>query len=165
MVSPATTDDVDAIPALNVAAYQEFADRMRPEHWDTMKANIRTVESRASSTQFLVVREQGRTGGSVGYCPAGKGNPEIFPSNWAAIVLLAVAPSARGRGIGRALVSACIATAGQDTAQIIGLYTSELMTAAQHLYESLGLQRKCRLPPRLDLCYWRYQLPFQVPLT
>ena len=165
MVSPATTDDFDAIAALNVAAYQEFADRMSPEHWETMKANIRTVEARASSTQFLVVREHGAIVGSVGYCQASKGNPGTFPSDWATIVLLAVSPTVRGRGIGRALVSTCIARARQDSAPIIGLYTSELMIAAQHLYESLGFQRECRLPPRLDLCYWRYQLRLRESLA
>ena len=96
--------------------------------------------------------------GSVGYCPAGKGKSEIFPQDWATVLVLAVAPAHRGRGIARALVSACIACARDDSAQVIGLFTSELMTDAQQLYESLGFHREHELPPRLGLRYWRYKL-------
>jgi hypothetical protein len=41
---------------------------------------------------------------------------------------------------------------------VIGLFTSELMTGAQQLYESLGFRRERELPPRLGLRYWRYKL-------
>ena len=103
--------------------------------------------------------------GSVGYCPAGKGNPAIFPPDWAAVLLLAVSPSHRGHGIARKLVSACIQCARNDSAQVIGLFTSELMTAAQQLYESCGFRRESELPPRFGLRYWRYKLPLtEAPL-
>ena len=156
MVSLAHTSDFDAIAALNVEAYREFADRMSPDGWHGMEASLRTVEARARSAQFFVVRDQGAVVGSVGYCPAGKGNPEIFPLDWAGVLLLAVAPTHRGRGIARTLVSACIQYARNDSAHVIGLFTSELMTAAQQLYESLGFRRERELPSRPVLRYWRY---------
>jgi predicted N-acetyltransferase YhbS len=158
MVSLATAGDIDAIAALNLEAYREFADRMTPDNWQKMEASIRSVEARTRSTRFLVMREQGAIVGSVGYCPAGKGNPEIFPQDWAGLLVLAVAPSHRGRGIARTLVSACIACARDDSARVIGLFTSELMIGAQHLYESLGFRRERELPPKLGLRYWRYKL-------
>jgi ribosomal protein S18 acetylase RimI-like enzyme len=104
------------------------------------------------------MRDQGAIVGSVGYCPAGKGNPEIFPQDWAGLLVLAVAPAHRGRGIAKTLVSACIACARDDSAQVIGLFTSELMTGAQQLYESIGFRRERELPPKLGLRYWRYKL-------
>ena len=158
MVSLATADDIDAIAALNVEAYREFADRMTPDGWQKMEASIRSIEARTRSTRFLVMRDQGAIVGSVGYCPAGKGDTEIFPQDWATALVLAVSPAHRGRGIARALVSACITCARDDSAHVIGLFTSELMTDAQHLYESLGFHRECELPPRLGLRYWRYKL-------
>jgi ribosomal protein S18 acetylase RimI-like enzyme len=164
MVSLAQTSDFDAIAELNVAAYREFADRMSPGGWRGMETSLRAVEARAQSAQFLVVRDQGAVVGSVGYCPAGKGNPEIFPLDWAAVLLLAVAPTHRGRGIARKLVSACIQWARDDSAQVIGLFTSELMTAAQQLYESMGFRRESELPSRLGLRYWRYQLQLAEPM-
>ena len=149
MVRLATAGDIDAIAALNVEAYREFADRMTPDDWQKLEASIRSIEARTRSIQFLVIRDQGTIVGSVGYCPAGKGNPEIFPQGWAAVLVLAVAPAHRGRGIARAR---------DDSTQVIGLFTSELMTDAQQLYESLGFHRERELPPRLGLRYWRYKL-------
>jgi ribosomal protein S18 acetylase RimI-like enzyme len=158
MVTAASPSDFEAIALLNVEAYREFAERMNPDNWRTMEASVRAVEPRSRSTQFLVVRDGGTIVGSVGYCPEGRGDPEIFPPDWAGVILLAVPPVYRGRGIGRVLVSACIERARRDSAHIIGLFTSELMIAARHLYESLGFQRDSQLPPRFDLCYWRYRL-------
>ena len=74
------------------------------------------------------------------------------------MLVLAVDPAHRGRGIAKALGSACIACARHDSARVIGLFTSELMTSAQQLYESLGFRRERELPPRLGLRYWRYKL-------
>jgi ribosomal protein S18 acetylase RimI-like enzyme len=158
VMSLATLSDFDAIGALNVEAYREFADHMSPEGWRDMEASLRAVEARAQSAQFLVMKEQGAIVGSVGYCPAGRGNPEIFPPHWAAILLLAVSPAYRGRGIARELATACIQCARVEGAEIIGLFTSELMTAAQRLYGSLGFRRESEIPPRHGLRYWRYQL-------
>ena len=158
MISPATPSDFDAIADLNVAAYREFAAHMSPDGWRGMETSLRAVAVRAQSTRFLVMREQEEIVGSVGYCPAGKGNPEIFPPDWAGLLLLAVAPTHRGRGLARELVSACIQCAQDDSAEVIGLFTSELMLPAQQLYESLGFHRESELPRRLGLRYWRYKL-------
>lgn len=111
------------------------------------------------------MKDQGAIVGSVGYCPAGKGSPEIFPPDWAAVLLLAVAPTHRGRGIARTLVSACIQCARNDSAKAIGLFTSELMTAAQQLYESIGFRRENEIPSRFGLRYWRYKLRLEEPIT
>ena len=159
MVSLAIVSDLDAIADLNVEAYREFAVRMSPEGWRDMEASLRAVEVRAQSTRFLVMRDQRAIVGSVGYCPAGKGDPEIFSPDWAAVLLLAVSPTHRGRGIARELVSACIQCARDDAAHVIGLFPSELMTAAQQLYESLGFRRESEIPSRRGLRYWRYKLP------
>lgn len=163
MVKLATAGDFDAIAALNVEAYKEFADRMSANSWQKMEANLRTVESRAQSTRFLVVRDQTAIVGSVGYCPAGKGDPDIFPRDWACMLQLAVAPTHRDRGIARKLVSTCIQCARDDGARVIGLFTSELMIAAQHLYESFEFHRESELPSKYGLRYWRYQLLLAEP--
>lgn len=164
MVSLAKVSDFDAIADLNVEAYREFAGRMSPDRWRDMEASLRAVEARAQSARFLVMRNQGAIVGSVGYCPAGKGNPEIFSPDWAAVLLLAVSPTHRSRDIARELVSACIQCARDDAAQVIGLFTSELMTAAQQLYESLGFRRESEIPSRRGLRYWRYKLQLAEPM-
>jgi predicted N-acetyltransferase YhbS len=164
MVSLAQASDFEAIADLNVEAYREFASRMSPDGWRGMEASLRAVEPRAQSARFLVMRDHGAIVGSVGYCPAGKGNPEIFPPDWAALLLLAVASTHRGHGIARELVSACIQCARDDAAQVIGLFTSELMTAARQLYESFGFCCESELPSKFGHRYWRYKLPLAAPM-
>lgn len=90
---------------------------------------------------------------------------KIFPPDWAADLLLAVAPTHRGRGFARTLVSAGIQRARNDSAKVIGLFTSELMTAAQQLYESMGFRRESEIPSRFGLRYWRYKLQLEEPIT
>lgn len=55
--------------------------------------------------------------------------------------MLAVAPAARGRGIGEALTRAVLDRAAQLGLRGITLSTSQDMTAAHRLYERLGFRR------------------------
>ena len=43
MISLATASDRDAIAALNVEAYREFADRMTPDNWQKMETDRKSV--------------------------------------------------------------------------------------------------------------------------
>ncbi len=54
---------------------------------------------------------------------------------------LYVRPTHRGRGIGRALVTAAIARAKDRGAHYMDLGTTEDDVAARHLYEALGFRR------------------------
>jgi ribosomal protein S18 acetylase RimI-like enzyme len=55
--------------------------------------------------------------------------------------MLAVAPWAQGRGVGRALVEACIERARADGKAGLAIYTRPSMKMAHRLYESMGFQR------------------------
>ena len=157
-IEPATADDLPAIAKLNVDAYREFADAMTAEGWRSMEASLRAVEARAHLARFVVVRDSDAIIGSVAYSPQGQGSADFFPPHWAAILSLAVSPAHRGRDIARSLVTACIEYALADEVPVIGLYTSELMTAAQGLYKAFGFRRDAELARRYGLRYWRYRL-------
>jgi ribosomal protein S18 acetylase RimI-like enzyme len=158
LVERANPQEFSTIGDLNVEAYREFASSMTPDGWAGMETNLRAVEARAKNARFFVVRNSGELAGSVGYCPPGKADPAIFPPEWAAILLLAVSPRHRGRGLAKTLVSACIDLARQDAAHTVGLFTSELMAAARHLYQAFGFRQDIELPRRHGLRYWRYRL-------
>ncbi len=158
VIDQATAQDLPAIANLNVAAYREFAAHLTPEAWRTMQTNLRMVESTAQRATFLIARAGAEVAGSVAYCPAGKSDPAIFPPDWASILLLAVSPAHRRGGIARDLVNSCLQLARVDGVAIIGLFTSELMTAACRLYERLGFQQDGEIPRRHGLRYWRYKL-------
>lgn len=159
MLEMATSQDFVAIAELNIAAYTEFAAFLQPEAWKAMQQNLQNIAERAAVAEFMVWRSGSNIIGSVAYCPAGKGNPEIFQPDMASLLLLAVHPHHRGKGIAKALAETCIARARQDNASAIGLFTSELMQPAQHLYRSLGFQQASELPTRYGLRYFRFILP------
>ena len=56
--------------------------------------------------------------------------------------MLAVAPEAQGRGVGTALVQACIDQARADGKAEVTLHTAASMLAAQRLYERVGFHRR-----------------------
>lgn len=123
-----------------------------------MRAKLTEVESLARRVTFLAARVDEEIAGSVAYCPAGKSDPAIFPSDWASLLLLAVSPRYRRHGIAKQLVAACIQLARDDGARTIGLFTNELMTTARRLYEAMGFRQDCEIPARYGLRYWRYKL-------
>src|SRR5512144_1642530 len=159
MIEAATNEDFDAIADLNVAAFAQFEPSLDPASWQDMLKNLRNVAERACTTEFYVCREGGEIVGSVGYCQAGKSNPNIFSPDMASVVLLVVHPDHRGKGMGKALTSTCIARARQDNANAIGLFTSELMQPAHHVYRTLGFQPDFELPARYGIRYFRFVLP------
>jgi len=164
LIAIATRNDFDAIADLNVAAYAEFAQHLRPGAWQAMQKNLRSIAERAEVSEFMVCRFANDIVGSVAYCPAGKGDPTIFKPDMASILLLAVNPLHRGKGIAKALTAACISRARNDNADSIGLFTSELMQSAQHIYLSLGFQLEMELPMRHGIRYFLFVLPLHFGL-
>jgi len=64
----------------------------------------------------------------------------------AEIVKLVVAPAARGQGLGRRLVAACLAHARQHGVRRVVLLSSTRLGSALKLYEAMGFQHR-PLPP------------------
>lgn len=152
-----------AIANLNVEAYREYAANLTADAWTTLQANLRSPETLAQRTTFLITVLSGELAGFVAYCPPGNSRSPI-PSDWASVLLLAVSPRYRRQGVGRSLLQTCIQHAREDGAQTIGLFTSELMASAHQLYDSLGFCKDCEIPQRLGLKYWRYRLNLTAAL-
>jgi ribosomal protein S18 acetylase RimI-like enzyme len=79
--------------------------------------------------------------------------------------LLAVDPAARGRGVGRRLVEACVQVARHAGREVATLHTIEQMAAAQRIYRSLGFRRDRSRDIELhpDLILQAFRLPVQSP--
>jgi ribosomal protein S18 acetylase RimI-like enzyme len=65
---------------------------------------------------------------------------------WPEVRLLAVAPLARGRGVGAALMQECVRRVRKTGGRVLSLHTTDMMQAALRMYERMGFVRA----PELD---------------
>ena len=146
----ARPSDRGPIEAVTLAAYQEYAAQM-PEHWELYRQNIVSTLAAVEPGNQMVAEREGRIIGSVLLYPAGTvlGTPRgvsitlVVPE----VRLLAVAPAARGLGVGVALMRECIRRARSSGAPALTLHTTDMMRAAMRMYEGMGFTRA----PELDL--------------
>lgn len=122
-------------------SYEEFGGFVTPEFQEMFRADAANVAGRTPFTDLLVADRDGALAGTVTFYRDGTGYGSGWPTGWAAIRLLAVVPSARGLGIGRALTSECVRRAEAGGCGAIGLHTTGFMKAACRLYESMGFER------------------------
>jgi GNAT superfamily N-acetyltransferase len=142
--------DRGAIEAVTLAAYEQYATLM-PAHWEGYRQNILATLAAARPETQIVAEEEGRIVGTVLLYPAGSvmarpgGGSITFAEP--EVRLLAVAPDARGRGVGATLMHECIRRGRQSGAAALTLHTTDIMESAMRLYERLGFQRA----PELDI--------------
>jgi ribosomal protein S18 acetylase RimI-like enzyme len=132
-------EEFDAVADLTVAAYYGVPD----DETHGYVSELRDVAGRAAACLVLVaVDASDRVLGAVTYVD-GPGNPwaELEREDEAGFRMLAVAPDAQGRGIGRLLAEAVIARARAAGRAGMAIYTRPSMAAAHRLYESLGFVR------------------------
>jgi ribosomal protein S18 acetylase RimI-like enzyme len=104
------------------------------------------VEGRARGALVLVAID-GRLLGGVTYVgDVTNAYAEFDDPQAAGIRMLAVDPEAQGRGIGMALVEACLDQARADGRARVVLHSTPWMRAAHRLYDRLGFVRR----PDLD---------------
>ena len=93
-----------------------------------------------------------------------RGSGDLDPGQ-ASFRVLAVDPPARGGGVGRQLVEACVQVARRAGKDVATLHTTDQMAAAQRIYRSLGFERDpsrdIELQPGLVLRAFR--LPLRSP--
>jgi predicted N-acetyltransferase YhbS len=141
-IRDAMPDEREAIRALTLAAYEQYATIMAPTAWPGQQSAILGGRAADESAERIGAELEGELVGSVFLFPpaegaASQGGRMVWPE----LRLLAVAPAARGMGVGAALIQACIERARRNGAQALGLYSSASMRAALQLYERLGFTR------------------------
>jgi GNAT superfamily N-acetyltransferase len=105
-------------------------------------AELADVGRRAREAEVLVAVDDGLLG-CVTFVPdASSPWAEMLEASESGIRMLAVLPAAQGRGVGRALVDACIVRARGLGHTALMLHTTPWMHAAHHVYEKAGFERQ-----------------------
>ena len=143
VIRDARPSERDAIADLTLRAYGEYATIMDPVAWDGLESAIKAALTSNDRIDRIVAEDNGEILGSVLLFPPAMQAYEFSKERAAApeLRLLAVAPDARGKGVGEALVTECIRRAKAIGAHELGLHTSRSMRSAMRLYERMGFVR------------------------
>lgn len=139
------SSDADAVNRLAVAAFEQFRDAY--DDWPAMRAGLARTSELSSGGELIVAEIGDRLAGAVGYFGPGIKKAAFFDQAWPIIRMLVVDPVDRGKGLGHALTTECIARARRDRSPIIALHTSPIMTVALPMYLKMGFAKHCDAPP------------------
>jgi GNAT superfamily N-acetyltransferase len=119
---------------------------------------------RADEAQLLVAVDAGQVIGTVTWCPPSSPWRELATRpDQAEFRMLSVAAAGRRRGVGRALVNACLDRAGAQGMREVLISSLPQMTAAHALYREFGFVRAPELDhspkPHVHLWALRLNLP------
>jgi len=162
-IRDARPDERAAVNELTLRAYAEYATIMSPAAWAGLEAAMRSALASDERAERIVALRDETLLGSVMLYPASAdaysgavrraGSPEVR--------LLAVAPEARGLGVGRALMAECVRRARNAGAIELGVHTSRSMQIAMRMYARMGFVRVADSdfqPPGAELVQ-AYRLP------
>ncbi|MFF0436237.1 GNAT family N-acetyltransferase [Streptomyces sp. NPDC004327] len=162
MIRDVRPEEYEALGELTARVYLDDGHLLQGED-DWYFGHLKNVAGRAELAEVLVaVAEDGTVLGGVTFVPAPGVMGDRATEGETEIRMLAVGRAARGRGVGEALVRACIerARAVPGCLRIV-LSTQPDMTTAHRIYERLGFHRAPErdwapipeLPDFLLLCY------------
>lgn len=148
----ATGADAPAVARLLRAFNAEYDDPAPPQEW----LAERVAALVAADTAVVLLEVDGAL--------AGLALMRLRPSLWedaaeAYLAELYVVPGLRGRGHGRALLTAAMAHAHERGATYMDLTTTSADEAAVALYEAVGFDRHERRGPEVTSFYFEIDLP------
>ncbi len=163
LVRLARADEFRAVGALTVAGYDADGHLARPDgtYDDRYASVIADVATRAADSEVLVALDGERLVGTVTWCPHGSAFAELAQQpHQGEFRTLSVDPGARGRGVGRALVEACLERARAAGLTEVLLCSLTEMTTAHRLYRSMGFVRRPDLDwsPVAGVLLWGFAL-------
>ena len=104
-------------------------------------ADVTDVHARVREAELFVALDGDTVVGTGALYLPGRPAPEPWPAEWASLRVLSVAPSHRGRGIGRLLIDARCRRAREAGAAVVGLHTSPRFSIAHRIVSDLGWER------------------------
>jgi pimeloyl-ACP methyl ester carboxylesterase/GNAT superfamily N-acetyltransferase len=147
VIRDARPDEFEAIGRMMVAVYSALdgfpKPETQPQYYDLL-ANIGAVAAKPGA-RLIVSLEKERIVGAVVFfadmAEYGSGGTATQERDAAGFRLLASDPEARGRGVAKALVEACIAAARELRRSRLVIHSTDAMKAARAIYVARGFQR------------------------
>lgn len=143
----ARLDELEEAGAIVVASFQSFRAWLPPHIFEPYVTDASDLAAASDDAAVAVMEHAGRIVGTVTYYEDAQREGMGWPSGYAGLRTLAVAPEAQGHGYGRKLCQWCIDRAREQHVETLALHTAEFMKSACRLYGSLGFQRR----PQHDL--------------
>ena len=131
------------LPTEHAAVADLLAPTYLAEGWAdaSYEVTMRDTADRVEQATVLVALWDGALVGTVTVALHGGPYAEMADPGEAVIRMLVTDPAARGHGVGRSLVQACVTAAREAGCSVARLSTQRPMTAAIRIYESLGFVR------------------------
>jgi len=157
---PATINDIIFLKELALSTWRQFEEPLGADNWNTLCQGLNNVNYLAlvEHAHGIVCIDENETIIGMAFLVP-RGNPtDIFPADWCYVRMVTVNTNCNGMGIGRGLMSACIGRAKTLGETVMGLHTSEIMSKARHIYESMGFKVVRELEKRFGKRCWLYRL-------
>lgn len=140
IIRDAQEDEQSAIRDVTLTAYEQYARILPAPVWAGYQQNILETLAEEGPQKRIVAVQDRKFVGSVLLYPAEAHAyaGELAGLSWPEIRLLAVAPEARGQGLGRALMDVCLQRVRSTGATLVGLHTMDMMQSAQRMYVGMG---------------------------
>lgn len=165
-VDPDETDLVAACGALVAAVY---GGEKLLEDEEGYLSTVADARPRAAEAVLLAALDGDRLLATATYATSGNRYAELARPGEAEMRMLAVAPDARGRGVGRTVTRACLDRARSEGCTRFVLSSGPRMTAAHRMYEGMGFvrspERDWSPVPGVDLVTYGFDLAAQDVLA
>ncbi|MBW3626487.1 MAG: GNAT family N-acetyltransferase [Actinobacteria bacterium] len=156
IIRPVRPDEHAQLGDLTVRVYADILGH----HLGDYAEVLRDVAARAGACEVLVAVDGDGSGddgdgrarplGGITYVPGPGPWAEVATRHEAELRMLVVDPAAQGRGVGAALVRACVERAAAAGKAGVCLVTTPSMVTAHRLYDRLGFVRQPERDRRLD---------------
>jgi ribosomal protein S18 acetylase RimI-like enzyme len=156
----ARPEDLAAVGEVTVTAYAEFT----TDESDSYVQHLRDAATREREAELWVATpdDSEEILGTVTITPAGSPWREVGRDGEGEFRMLAVAPAARGTGVGAALVALVVDRFRREGASAVVMSTLPRMRAAHRIYERAGFVREPSRDwsplPGVDLVAYRLDL-------
>ena len=141
MIRSAGQQEVPEVRRVLDAANRFTRDLLTPPAYERYRAMVVDVEGRLHHSELLIAKRGDRIVGTATFFPHARDEGWGLGDRVAGIRAMAVEPDAQGRGVGAALVAACIERARAHDVEALTLHTAAYLHAAIRLYERCGFRR------------------------